>query len=206
MSIGFKEADRDRIGQIEAADLAPDGDADLSVGMLLDHPVRETLGFGAEEEHFPPFEGVGVERVGEFAPGQDEGMAASGSLDEFCPALPDNEIQIGPVVQAGAADIPVLEAESKGADQMKAGLRGGANATDISGVGGNFRLIEGDLHGSSGLWGREVERKAEGSQRGRAPPPEDMVEWAVRDLNPGLPPCEGGTLTSELTAQKTMVS
>ena len=113
MSIGFKEADRDRIGQIEAADLAPDGDADLSVGMLLDQPVREAIGFGAEEEHFPPIKGVGVERGSEFAPGQDEGMPASGALDEFRPALPDNEVQIGPIVQAGAADVSVLEAESQ---------------------------------------------------------------------------------------------
>lgn len=26
--------------------------------------------------------------------------------------------------------------------------------------------------------------------------------WAVGDLNPGLPPCEDGTLTAELTAHK----
>ncbi len=161
MSIGFKEADGDRIGQIEAADLAPDGDADLSVGMFPDQPVREAMGFGPKEEYLPPIEGVGVERGSEFAPGQDEGMSASGSLDEFRPALPDNEVQIGPIVQAGAADISVLEAESKGTDQVKAGLRGGADATDISGVGGNFRLIEGDLHGASGC-GEEGSRREAG--------------------------------------------
>jgi hypothetical protein len=51
-----------------------------------------------------------------------------------------------PVIHAGAFKLGVVEPEPEGFDQMKGGLRGGAEAGDVAGVRGNFGFDQDNVH------------------------------------------------------------
>jgi hypothetical protein len=57
----------------------------------------------------------------------------------------DGEAKAGPIVHGAAAEVFVAEDESQRADEMELGSGGDAGAGDVSGVGGDLWLEEGDF-------------------------------------------------------------
>jgi hypothetical protein len=56
----------------------------------------------------------------------------------------------GPVVEAGALQAAVVEAEPEPADEVEAGAGGGAEARHVAGVRRDFGLPEGDVQHAGG--------------------------------------------------------
>ena len=54
-------------------------------------------------------------------------------------------IEVLPIVQAGAADMAIVDQEAQGTDEPQLGADGHARAADVAGVEGDFRLIKNDL-------------------------------------------------------------
>ena len=58
-----------------------------------------------------------------------------------------------PVVQSGAAEVPVVHAEAQRTDQPELGPDGHASPPDVAGVVGDFRLVEDDVQQRTGGFG-----------------------------------------------------
>ena len=61
-------------------------------------------------------------------------------------ALVDGQLELGPVVEAGAADLLVVETEAKRLDEVEPGASRDAGASDIAGVPVDLRLDQDDVH------------------------------------------------------------
>ncbi len=65
--------------------------------------------------------------------------------DERGPVVHDFPLEVFPVVEAGAAEIVVVYAEAKGADEPQFCANGHAGSPDAAGVVRDLRLMEDDV-------------------------------------------------------------
>ena len=58
------------------------------------------------------------------------------------PVIDHFPIQVLPVIEPGASQVAVVEAESQRAHQPQFGAQGHAGSADVAGVVGDFRLVK----------------------------------------------------------------
>jgi hypothetical protein len=67
------------------------------------------------------------------------------AVHEIGPVVNGFPIEMLPVVQTGASEPPVVQAETEGADQPELGSHGHARSPHVARVVGNFRLMKDDV-------------------------------------------------------------
>ena len=150
MPEGFVDGDGDGAGKVEGADVVgPDGDAEDGVGAFGEQTGGEALGFATENEGVAGGEGCVVVAAGAAGAEQEEAVRAEG-LGARGPGGVDGDLDGFPIIQAGPAQVGVVDREAEGFDEVEAGSGGGAKAGDVAGVGGDFGRDEDDVERGGG--------------------------------------------------------
>lgn len=141
---GFEEDDGDGVREVERSDRAKRGDAKRLVGVLSEEVGVEARALFAEEEGVAGAE-VGVE-VAPLGDGAEEAEASSGifvaKMGEIEVLMEVDEV---PVVNAGAPDAVLVDAEAEAPDEVEAALGGRGEARDVPGVLGDLGIHEDDV-------------------------------------------------------------
>lgn len=144
----FVTGDGDGAGEVEGAERfrmeAGDGEAVWVTDCLME-PIGATMALVAEEEAIAREEGSVPE--GAFGVGGKEPEPAGGGgvLLEGLKRRMDMELKLLPVIHSGAAEVFVVEGEAEGFDEVEGSGGEGAEAADVAGVLGDFRLEEDDM-------------------------------------------------------------
>lgn len=118
--------------------------------MPIQHLRREATRLGSEQQRVATGKwNFGVRRFGVSAQAKN---AATGDRLEIGETGVTMELDGVPVVEAGAAEGALINAEAERANQVQGAIRGGAQAGDVAGVGRDFRFVKRDVqHGGSRL-------------------------------------------------------
>lgn len=149
---GFVGDDGDGAGEVEGADGGGmDGDTEAGVWVCVEDGLWDSAGFRAEDEGIAWEVGdAGVEARG--GGGIEPAAGGGGGQCGFAGGPRGVEVEGDgvPVIEAGAAEVAVIEGEAEGLDEVEVGSGGGAEAGDVAGIGGNFGIKEDDMEGLGG--------------------------------------------------------
>ena len=136
----FVERDAHGRGQVQAAD-GP-GNGDVKEGLWKSGPQvgRQAAGLRAENQIKARTRRHGPERVRTgFGEQADLLRLRARSGQEFMDVIPDGQPYLGPVVQAGPFEVPILEGEAQRPDEVERGAGPEAGAADVARVPVNLR-------------------------------------------------------------------
>lgn len=128
------------------------GDAEAALGVGCQEGLREAAGLRAEDEDAGGREGgvpVGAGGLGgEVEPG-DGGVEGGPEVRE---RVPEMDIDLLPVVESGALELAVIDAEPERLDEVEPRARGQAETPHRTGVVGDFWLVEDEVEqGGKGI-------------------------------------------------------
>ena len=129
-----------------------DGDARPGIGVGGEEGIGESAGFGAEDKGVAGAVGDGV--VAAVGGGGEEVQAVGVGGREIGegggPVGVDADVDGIPVVEAGAAEVFVVDGKAEGFDEVEDGSGGGAEARDVASVGRDFGMDEDDVERGGG--------------------------------------------------------
>ena len=122
----------DKIIEINEADM-------LKSARLLQKPVTGGTPF---LRHLPM---VGGGRVSPVAGSGRHDAGIGMGLAVGIEVVPDGQVHVGPVIEAGAFEVAILKGKAEGLNQMQRGPGRRAQSGDTAGILRNFRLVKDDL-------------------------------------------------------------
>lgn len=143
---GFVEDNGNCVGEIQASHPFTHHRDYISLFFIgFQEPLWKAAGLRAEYEEFSILiTGLGIGLLGLFR--KEEHRAESVFFEKGLPGVVEGEIYVLPVVQACPLEVFVVDLEAQRGDQMKRGPGGSAQSGNGPRIGGDFGLVEDDLH------------------------------------------------------------
>lgn len=113
--------------------------------MSVSNDIREPLGLLTEQEIVSSRDLCARVQLSGMPAEGDQPSGASRGFQEGLEARVMVDIHLGPVIQAGTPEMPVVHPETERVDQMQPQLRRSAQASNVSRIGRDLRLIEDDM-------------------------------------------------------------